>query len=240
MGEHPNRLEAAPADAAAGSFLEPAEYVDSDHPAVREFAEAEAGSEASPVAKARALYRAVRDGIRYDPYVDYTDLETFRASSVLRRGSGYCVGKAALYAALCRAVGIPARVGFADVRNHLATPRLLEAVGSDLFAWHGYVELMPEGRWVKATPTFNATLCEKLGVQPLDFDGVDDALLQAFDDGGREFMDYVTPRGVYHDVPAAFLVAEMARLYPALCRPGGLRGRDMEREAAGTGAQGAA
>ncbi len=78
--------------------------------------------------------------------MDYTDLETYRASSVLQRGRGYCVGKAALYAALCRAAGIPARVGFADVRNHLATRRLLEAVGTDLFAWHGYVELQLNGR----------------------------------------------------------------------------------------------
>ncbi|MDQ4134755.1 MAG: transglutaminase family protein [Pseudomonadota bacterium] len=109
--------------------------------------------------------------MRYDPYVDYTDLETYRASSVLQRGRGYCVGKAALYAALCRAAGIPARVGFADVRNHLATRRLLEAVGTDLFAWHGYVELQLNGRWVKATPTFNAALCDKLGVVVLEFDG---------------------------------------------------------------------
>jgi len=32
----------------------------------------------------------------------------------LARGSGFCVGKAALLAAAVRASGIPARVGFAD------------------------------------------------------------------------------------------------------------------------------
>ncbi|HEX2553300.1 MAG TPA: transglutaminase family protein [Microvirga sp.] len=219
------------AEAADRESLSPGEYVDSGHPEIRAFAEARTEGARTSDERARALYRAVRDEIRYDPYVDYTDLETYRASSVLKRGSGYCVGKAALYAALCRAVGIPARVGFADVRNHLATPRLLESVGTDLFAWHGYVELKPGDRWVKATPTFNATLCEKLGVAPLAFDGSGDALLQAFDTEGREFMQYVTQRGTYADVPASFLVAEMARLYPALCRPGGLRGRDMEQEA---------
>ena len=223
--------EIAAASADRGS-LSPGEYVDSDHPAIRAFAQAHAGDAGTPEARARALYRAVRDEIRYDPYVDYADLDTYRASGVLRRGSGYCVGKAALYAASCRAVGIPARVGFADVRNHLATPRLLESVGTDLFAWHGYVELKPGERWVKATPTFNASLCEKLGVAPLPFDGAEDALLQAFDADGRAFMQYVVQRGAFADVPAPFLVEEMARLYPALCRPGGLRGRDMEREAA--------
>ena len=100
---------------------------------------------ADPVEQARRLHDAVRDGISYDPYVDYTDRETYRASSVLAKGASYCVGKASLYAALCRAVGIPARIGLADVKNHLATPRLLEAVGTDLFAYHGFVEVMPAG-----------------------------------------------------------------------------------------------
>jgi transglutaminase-like putative cysteine protease len=212
-------------------YLSPAEYIDSDHPAIRAKAAATVGTTTDPVEKARLLYTAVRDGIRYDPYIDYTDPESFRASSVLARGHAYCVGKASLYVALCRASGIPARLGLADVKNHLATPRLLEAVGTDLFAYHGYVEVMPKDKWVKATPTFNAKLCEKLGVPALDFSGRDDALLQPFDTTGREFMSYVTQHGTFFDVPAKFLIAEMARLYPKLCKPGGLRG-DMEAEGA--------
>ncbi len=216
-------------------YLAPAEYVDSDAAAVRGKAEELAGRIADPVEKTRVLYDAVRDGIRYDPYVDYTDRETYRASSVLAKGHGYCVGKAALYAALCRASGIPARLGLADVTNHLATPRLLEAVGTDLFAYHGYVEIMPAPtsrgkRWIKATPTFNVSLCQKLGVPPLEFSGDSDALLQPFDGDGRAFMSYVTQHGTFFDVPAKFLIGEMTRLYPKLCRPGGLRGGSMEDE----------
>jgi transglutaminase-like putative cysteine protease len=219
-------------DADLRLFLSPAEYIDSDHPRVRAAAAELAGSAADPVERARLLYRAVRDQIRYDPYVDFTDKETYRASSVLERGHAYCVGKAALYAALCRASGIPARLGLADVKNHLATPRLLEAVGTDLFAYHGFVELMPRDVWIKATPTFNLSLCQKLGVPPLEFTGEADALLQPFDAGGRAFMSYVTQHGSFFDVPAKFLMLEMARLYPKLCRPGGLRGPAMEEEAA--------
>jgi transglutaminase-like putative cysteine protease len=209
-----------------GVFLSPGEYVDSDHPAVRAAAARLAPSGASPVEQARALYIAVRD-IYYD-YVDHGDLEVYRASSVLAAGRGYCVGKASLYAALCRARGIPARVAFADVKNHLATPRLLERVGTDLFAWHGFTEILLGGRWVKASPTFNAGLCEKLGVKPLEFDGMTDAILQPFDGAGRAFMRYVKFHGAFHDVPARFLKDEMARLYPKL---DGMTG-DMQREAA--------
>lgn len=205
--------------------LAPAEYVDSDHPAVEALARSVDGGD--PRSVAREHYRFVRDEIRYDPYVDFTDLETFRASAVLARGSGYCVGKASLYAALCRASGIPARIGLADVRNHLATPKLLEAVGTDLFAWHGFVEMKVGETWLKASPTFNASLCERLGVEPLDFDGESDAMLQPFDAVGRTFMTYERIHGSFFDVPAKFLARDMARLYPKLCVPGGLRSETM-------------
>jgi transglutaminase-like putative cysteine protease len=226
--------EARPADQTDSSlrlYLSPAEFIDSDHPDVRAKAAATAGPATDRTEQTRRLYRLVRDGIRYDPYVDYTDPETYRASSVLERGHAYCVGKASLYVALCRASGIPARLGLADVKNHLATPRLLEAVGTDVFAYHGYVEVMPDRQWIKATPTFNVSLCEKLGVPPLEFSGETDALLQPFDARGREFMSYVAQHGTFFDVPAKFLIAEMKRIYPKLCRPGGLRG-DMEAEGA--------
>ena len=67
-------------------YLAPAEYIDSDHPAVIARAAAVTAGAADPVEKARRLYLSVRDGIRYAPYVDYTDPETFRASSVLAAG----------------------------------------------------------------------------------------------------------------------------------------------------------
>ena len=213
-------------------YLAPAEYIDSDNAAVCQRATELVGTIGDPVEKTRVLYGAVRDGIRYDPYVDYTDREIYRASSVLKAGAAYCVGKASLYVALCRAAGVPARLGLADVKNHLATPRLLEAVGTDVFAYHGYAEVKPGADWVKATPTFNLTLCTKMGVAPLEFSGTEDALMQAFDTRGRTFMSYLVTHGVFFDVPAKFLLGEMARLYPKLARPGGLRG-SMEDEAKG-------
>jgi transglutaminase-like putative cysteine protease len=218
-------------DSSLRLYLSPAEFIDSDHPGVRAKATATVGAVTDPAEQARLLYTAVRDGIRYDPYVDYTDPETYRASSVLEQGHAYCVGKASLYVALCRATGIPARLGLADVKIHLATPRLLELVGTVVFAYHGYVEVMPGEQWVKATPTFNVSLCQKLGVPPLEFSGEDDALLQPFDARGREFMSYVAQHGTFFDVPAKFIMAEMKRIYPRLCQPGGLRG-DMEAEGA--------
>ena len=213
--------------------LDPGDYIDSEHPAVVAFAEEHAGDDARDTAS--KIYAAVRDTIRYQPYVDMGDAETFRASSVLAAGLGYCVGKASLYAAACRAQNIPARVGFADVTNHLTTPKLTERMGTDFFAWHGFTEVFVDGAWRKATPTFNATLCDKLGVAPLDFDGHTDALLHEFDASGRAYMRYETMHGTFHDVPVRFLQREMARLYPAMVGTAHVGG-DMEREAGPTAA----
>ncbi len=212
-----------------GVYLAPAEYVDSDHPAIVALA-GKVAPGASATEKARQYYLAARE-IRYDPDLDYSDPDVYRASSVLTAGAGYCVGKAALFAALCRASGIPARVAFGDVTNHLSSEKLREKMGTNYFAWHGFTEVKLGDRWVKASPTFNSTLCSRFGVAPLDFDGASDALLQAYDGAGRTFMRYEVLHGAFHDVPAKFLIREMTRLYPSLKGPRGRSTGGMENEA---------
>jgi transglutaminase-like putative cysteine protease len=190
--------------------------LDADHPRIRAFAEEACGGEPDAVARAVRLYYAVRDGLRYDPYGVDLSVEGLRASDVLARGRGFCVAKAGVLAATARAAGIPARLGFADVRNHLATPRLLEMMGTDVFYYHGYTELSLEGRWVKATPAFNVELCEKFGVRPLEFDGRSDSIFHAFDAGGRRHMEYLHDRGSRDDMPVEELREALARLYPGI------------------------
>jgi transglutaminase-like putative cysteine protease len=193
-------------------YLAPAEYVDSDHPLVRRETARLADGAADPIELARRIFYRVRD-IRYDA-PDFDRLDSFKASTLLAEGKGYCVPKAAAFAALARAAGIPARLGFADVTNHLATPGTLERMGGPVFAWHGYAEILIGGRWLKVSPTFDAPLCRKMGVATLEFDGLSDAHLQPFDSSGRVFMSYDKLHGVFHDVPARFLAVEMVRLYP--------------------------
>ena len=197
-------------------FLLPTAFIDSAAPNIVAFARQAVGPESDPVARAVSLYYAVRDGIVYTPYCDFRSLDTFRASAVLARGDGFCVGKAAVLAAVARASGIPARVGFADVRNHLCTPRLRALVGGDVFYYHGYTEMAVAGRWVKATPAFDRVLCDKFGVRPLEFDGRSDSLFHAYDRGGRRHMEYLRDHGAHADVPVDEIVATFAREYPRL------------------------
>lgn len=200
------------------TYLEPGEYIDSDAPGIAAFGREACGDATDDITRAVRLYYAVRDGIVYTPYVDFTTAETFRASSCLARGSGFCVGKAALLAAAARASGIPARVGFADVRNHLCTPRLRALMGTDLFIYHGYAELFLGGKWVKATPAFDRGLCEKFGVRPLEFDGREDSLFHPHDVAGRRHMEYVRDRGPSADVPVAEILEAFRRCYPQLAK----------------------
>jgi transglutaminase-like putative cysteine protease len=196
-------------------YLESARYIDSAHPAVVAFARQHAAG-AGPRERAVSLYYAVRDGIRYNPFLDFSSESAFRASDCLAAGEGFCVGKAALLAAVARADGIPARVGFADVKNHLTTPALRERMGSDLFVYHGYAELFLDGRWVKATPAFNVELCRRFRVKPLEFDGREDSIFHPFDEDDRRHMEYLRDRGSHADVPAQEIMAVFREVYPVL------------------------
>jgi len=209
-------------------FLQPARFIDSDAPAVRALARDVIKGAHNDTERAVALYRAVRDRVLYDPYVDITDPRSYRASDILARGRAYCVGKACLLAAVARAAWIPARVGY--VRNHMTSPRLYALLGTDVFLWHSYADLYVEGRWVKATPAFNASLCERLGVHVLEFDARSDSLFQQFDRAGNRHMEYVHDRGTFADVPFEEIVADFRVHYPAMVAKAGLSG-DFQAEA---------
>jgi len=213
--------------------LAPTPLIDCDHPAVVAFAHRHAVG-ADDRERAVALYLTVRDGFRYDPYRVDLSADGMRASAVLALGHGWCVTKAALLAAAARAVGIPARIGHADVRNHLSTERMRQAMGTDLFVWHGWAELWLDGRWRKATPAFNVELCERFGLLPLEFDGVHDSLYHPYDRAGRRHMEYVHERGSFDEVPLAEIVAGFAAAYPQMAAHE-LRGASFDADVARAG-----
>jgi transglutaminase-like putative cysteine protease len=198
--------------------LAPTRFVDSDHPAVAAYARRAAGAQGSDRERAVRLYYAVRDDIRYDPYAIRLSVRGLSASGVLESGRGWCVNKAVLLAACCRAVGIPARMGYADVRNHLSTERLRQAMQTDLFYYHGYTSIHLDGRWVKATPAFNLSLCEKFRLHPLEFDGREDSIYHPFDLQGNRHMEYLGFHGEHADVPLADLLRVFEQHYPGLNR----------------------
>lgn len=196
------------------AYLHSAFYIDSDAPSVQAFAQSHSDPQQSATANAIQLYHAVRDSFRYDPY--HLDLrpDAMKASHLLTRDSGYCGEKACLLAAAARAIGIPARLGFAIVRNHIGTERLEAYLKTDKLVFHGFTELFLDGQWVKATPAFNKELCEKLGVQPLEFDGKADSIFQEYDRQGGRFMEYLHDYGTFADLPRDMFISEIRKHYP--------------------------
>jgi transglutaminase-like putative cysteine protease len=198
------------------SALAPTACIDADHPQVAALAASLVAGSSDARSQAVALYLHVRDAYRYDPYhIDLT-VAGMRASSVLTQGRGWCIPKACLLAALCRSVGIPARVGLADVKNHLATPRLIASMGTDVFYRHGYTSIWLGGQWLKATPAFNIELCQKMRIHPLDFDGQHDSIYHPYDLDGQRHMEYVAQHGEFDELPLADIRTVFLRHYPGL------------------------
>ncbi|NOX32230.1 MAG: transglutaminase family protein [Deltaproteobacteria bacterium] len=212
-------------------YLNHTYYIDSDHPKVFEFARLNCEQCVTDIEKAIRLYYSVRDGIRYNPYSIEPVKESMKASSILNKGYGYCVAKAVLLAACARSQGIPARLGFADVKNHLNTRRLQELMGTDVFVYHGYTELFLKGKWVKATPAFNLELCNNFNVKPLEFDATKDSIFHALDKKGNKHMEYVKQHGSFSDLPWDRILSELMKSYPTYFEDQKRRSGDFSAEA---------
>jgi len=194
-------------------YLEATDIIDSHHHEILAFVEEKLAGVKDPVDRAVRLYYAVRDDIWYDPYYPFFKPEHYRASNVLKARRGFCIPKNSLLCAAARAAGIPARAGFATVRNHLATPQLLEFLGSDIFTYHGYMEFFLEEKWVKATPAFNKELCDRHGVLPLEFDGREDSMFQPYSTDRKKFMEYLEFHGTFADIPVTDIVHAFKKTY---------------------------
>ena len=205
-----------PADDSPENYLAPTWFVDSDNPAVVSFARQATAGVTDDRERALRLFYAVRDEIRYSAYGIRLEREHFQASQVLEQRFGWCVTKSCLLAAAARSVGLPCRLGYADVKNHLSTEKLRAWMNTDVFYFHGYNEFWLDGRWIKATVAFNRTLCEKARLKPLDWDGFQDSLYHPYDLEGRRHMEYLHDRGPFADVPYDAIIAQFAEAYPMM------------------------
>lgn len=164
--------------------------------------------------KVLQAYKLIRDGISYNPYTFSEGEEALKASYASSHNSAYCIPKSALMVAVCRALGIPAKIGFADVKNHLSSPKLLAWLKTDLFVMHGYAQLYIDDKWVKCTPVFNKALCDKMGIKPLEFDGTQDSIFHPFTADGQAHMQYVTDHGTFDEMPVEMIFEASRKTYP--------------------------
>jgi transglutaminase-like putative cysteine protease len=136
-------LRAEAADPDVARYLRPEPFLESDDPAIRAEAEAAIAGVTDTRARAERLTRRVNGMLDKKPTVSLPS-----AREVLRTKVGDCNEHTALYVAMARAVGIPARiaVGLAYSRG--------------AFYYHAWPEVyIDEGRgrglWLPVDPTFN-------------------------------------------------------------------------------------
>ena len=98
-----SRLSAVPANQVR-AYLQPSDGIESTHPEIRRFASEAVGDMSDTLARARALFDATREHVKYveGPFAG--------ALAGLRTGQGDCEERTCLFIALCRASGIPARL----------------------------------------------------------------------------------------------------------------------------------
>ena len=195
-------------------YLRSTDIIDSDSPKIKRKAIDLTSQIDTDREKAKALFYFVRDRIKYRIAVfQAMEKEIFGASFTLKRGYGFCITKSILLIALLRAINIPARLCFADIRNHLMTDNFRKFSGTDIMAFHGYAELFINGLWIKVNSAFDIDLCRENKFIPVDFTGDKDALAPLFDLKGRPHFEYVKNRGSFADLPYDTLLSGLVEFY---------------------------
>jgi hypothetical protein len=120
-------------------FLQPTKFIDSNNPKIITKAKELTEFCASEAEKARALFEFVRDTNNNNI------CESFVASEILECGGNSCRKRSILLAALCRAVGIPARLHL----QRVAIKNWKNKDGSieDIIFAHGLTGIYINGNW---------------------------------------------------------------------------------------------
>jgi transglutaminase-like putative cysteine protease len=196
------------------TYLNSTYFIDSDSKVVRKKANEIIKEVMDQKEKAIRLFYWTRDEIKYDAYSLSSMRRRYKASNIIQQGKGWCVQKAVLLTALARAVGIPARLHFADIRNHQTPDKLKDMIGTDIFLYHGYTDFYLNDKWVKATPAFNKELCAKFGYKTVEFDGIHDAILPSTTLNGDKYVEYLNDRGTSHELPFKEIIRTFFDYYP--------------------------
>lgn len=201
-------------------YLSHSYYIDFNERPVQELIAPILDRSASSKERAIAAYLLVRDDWRYDPYSISLTPENYKASNIAEKTSGNCVEKSILLIAVLRGLGLPARLHLGKVKNHIAVERLTEKFGSNELTPHGMVNVQLHGKWLKLSPAFNKSLCEKFHVEPLEFDGENNSFLQQYNSRGNLFMEYTADYGYFEDVPLEFMMQNIKVHYPHIFNTG--------------------
>lgn len=135
-------------------------FCDFNHNSVSSLAKMLAGDETDAGKITQAVFKHVRDRIRFG-----FDLVQVKASQTLAKGYGVCWNKALLMVALLRANQVPARLAFNPVRREFMQPVMGEACQTlPETINHCFAQVHLDGDWICVDATLDAATYEKLFV----------------------------------------------------------------------------
>jgi len=125
-------------------YLESTEYIDWENPDILICAKALAGSSSMQEDIARKCFEFVRDEIKHS--WDYKlNPVTYKASDVLKHGTGYCYAKSHLLAALLRANNIPAGLCYQRLTITDVPPSCLHGLNAVYLKPYGWYRIDARG-----------------------------------------------------------------------------------------------
>lgn len=194
-------------------YLAPTRYLDWDRGTVLSVTRSRIAGIDSVPERAAAIFTFVRDAVRYNPYINFLDERVYVSSTIIRTESTFCAPKAILLASMARAAGIPARIRFADIRNHLMPDKMKELLKTDIIYGHGFTEMHIDGRWIKATPAYDRALCEAQGYVLTEFNGIDDAVFPGHTLAGKKHIEYLSYSDPFDDFPYEWMTSYYLEKY---------------------------
>jgi transglutaminase-like putative cysteine protease len=171
-------------------------FCDANHPVVSRLAEQLANGETDPRKITEAVFKHVRDNIRFG-----FDAVQVKASETLAKGYGACWNKALLMVALLRSNRTPARLAYNPVKREFMMPAMGEAIQTlPEIMNHCFVQVRLDGEWIAIDATLDKGTYQKLFVPHKVAWGIDW--------NGREEMQLYTeniagPVGCFEDIDGA-------------------------------------
>lgn len=186
-------------DSEAGRFLSATQLIDADHRRIRETARTLTAQSADDRERARDLFLFVRDEVVYSLHISRRE-DACRASSILRRGRGFCTQKAILFTALARSLSLEAGIALYDIIDHTLPAAAADLFGGRRLRRHGIPALRLSHAWLRADCTLDRKLALKKDLEPVSFSGDADALMPACTRSGGPGITYERYYGIFADI----------------------------------------
>jgi len=155
----------------------------------------------------KRLFEFVRDKIIFDFAPEIEGPEDWQASTILKKGSGFCHQKAILLAAFLRASELPAALVFQEVIDHvILNSRYKKLLPGGRLPLHALVAVNINDKWYRLDATLDADLCSSKGYRLTKVVSGEEALLPELTLKGNPHFTIDSELGYFESYPEEFRI----------------------------------